>query len=451
MAKMQAWKSISGAIFALCLCSQFTHAANIYTSTLLVDCSGAGAPGWFTSISDALPFATTGTYIFVKPGTTCHEDVFIDHLTTVALTTSLPQTFNLVGRLAVGESRAIYIGGMNQTGSGSDGINVSHSDDVIFDSCSSSSNPGNGIAAAGSSTVSVEGSGVYNFNGRSGLFAGENSTLWIFAWNSTPIDISNNVVSAISVDRSVLVHLGNTTMNNSQLATGATFPSAFAIDERGGAKAELFGIFGPIMIASNQGGGISLMETSEISMGGSLSWAPYPVTIQGNGPFGVYEEFTSQLTLFGGVQIFDHSTAGIDIYGNSQAAIYNGTNQIMHNGFGLDPGRAGIRVDGGSQAYIRMANIAQNGGPGVLGLVNSSLDIAGSNFNSNAGGAVACDGSSVLIADLPSGLLGSSNNCKIPSFSGVRRTLSTTFSVPDWKRQKAAADKMRVLASTLHF
>jgi Right handed beta helix region len=447
MLKMQVWKSVIGAIVALWFCCQPNCAQSIYTNSILVDCSG-NTSGWLPSINAALQIATTGTYIYVMPGTTCHEDVFIDHQTTLALTTSVPKTFNLVGHLAVGESRAIYIGGMNQSGAGWDGVNVSHSDDVTFGSCTSTYNPGNGINVGGSSTVSVEGTGVYDYNGASGLLASENSTLWILAWTPTPIDISNNVNSGIHMDRSVLINLGNTTITNNQMAAGAGFPSGFGIDEYGGAKAELFALFGPITIASNQGGGISLMETSEISMGGGTSWAPYLLTIQGNGPLGIFEEFGSQVTLIGGTQILDHATAGIDVYGNSQVSIYNGSNQIIHNGFGLDAARAGIRVEGGSQVYMRNATVVGNGGPGVLGLVNSSLDIAESSFSSNAAGAVVCDGSAALVTDLPSGTLGAANSCKVHTSSGGRHGNSANFPVPDWRRQKAAADKMDAMASS---
>ena len=190
------------------------------------------------------------------------------------------------------------------------------------------------------------------------------------------------------------------------------------------------------------------METSEISMGGGTSWAPFLLTIQGNGPLGIFEEFGSQVTVIGGTQILDHTTAGIDVYGNSQVSIADGSNQITHNGFGLDAARAGIRVDGGSQVYMRNATIARNGGPGVLGLVNSSLDIANSSFSSNAGGAGGLGWFGGPCHRLASGNTRGGQLLQGPrQFGGQARQFRKLPGPGLRHRQKAAADKMHAMVS----
>lgn len=436
----QIWKSAIGVIAALCFLCQPVRAANIYTSLLLVDCSGTDTT-WYPSINAALPFATTGTYIYVKAGTTCREDVVIDHLSTIALTTSLPQTFNLIGSLAVGESRSIYIGGMNVSNSHFDGIAVSHSDDISIDSCSSSYNPVNGISIGNDSSVSIGGTGSFSNNGASGMIVSQNSTLELLATSPAHLDISNNLYDGITVDHSYFFNLGNTSISNN---------AGYGIVARGGASGQLYAVFGPNVIAANQTGGILVIELSELSMGGNTGWAPYQSLIQGNGPVGILGQFGGQVTIIGGTQIIDHTAAGIDIYGNSQLAVY-GENQITHNGYGTDSPRAGMRVDGNSQAYIRGATITQNSGPGVLGLANSSLDVAGSTFGSNGGGPITCDTSAVLSTDMPAGSLGNTNSCKISGNSGIQRRLPSNVQVPNWRQQKAAVDKVRAFTSNLHF
>lgn len=209
-------------------------------------------------------------------------------------------------------------------------------------------------------------------------------------------------------------------------------------------------IFGPNIISGNPGGGIHFAEDSQLSLGGAPSWAPYTNIVQGNGPVGIAVGYGGQLTLFGDTQIQDHSSAGIDVYGNSQLAILSGVpNQIVHNGFGTDTARAGIRLDGNSQAYIRDAMITQSGGPGVLELINSSLDLADSTLTANAGGPVACDGSAVLLSDLPPSALGPANSCKVGRPSSHHNE-NSHFSVPNWKQQKELSDKIHAAVAKVH-
>jgi hypothetical protein len=100
-----------------------------------------------------------------------------------------------------------------------------------------------------------------------------------------------------------------------------------------------------------------------------------------------------------------------------------------------------------SRSSSRGAAITQNGGPGMLALVNSSLDVAGSTFSSNVGGTVVCDGSSFITGDLTSGSISS---CKVPAASGLQHKLNSEVDVPNWRQQKAYADRIHRLTSRLH-
>jgi hypothetical protein len=410
-----------------------------------VDCSGA-TPGWYTSINSVLAVATNGSWIYVKSGTTCTENVMVSHMTNVAIAADWLQTANLVGSLSIQSSRSIDIQGLNVSGSTSDGINVSHSSDVAIDSCSATNNASAGLNVNNASDVTIGTTGTFDYNGLEGIVVSGNSFLQIVAWGA-PIDISYNKHAGINADRSVVFNLGNTTINNNQMSSGL-FPTGFGIQGLGGAKIGVFGILGPVTMTSNQGGAIGLIETSEVSVGGNISWAPYLVTLQGNGPVGIDARYGSQVTVFGGTEIADHTGVAVDLYGNSEADIF-GANQITHNGYGNDPDGAGIRVDSNSQVYLRSAVITRNGGPGVLGLVGSTLDVAGSTFSANAGGAIACDSSANLTTDLPSSVLGPANSCKVSHGFRNHGHDGANFHVPDWRGAKAHGVKMHAMNATL--
>jgi hypothetical protein len=328
------------------------------------------------------------------------------------------------------------------------GIVVNASTDVTLTFVQSVNNSARGLVV-GSSEVTIAGAGTYSNNGERGIDAGSNSTLGISAWGGT-VDISNNVGTGLNLDRSVMSGLGPITISSTRAVPGGTSPNGFGINEFGGAKAGLFALFGPISITSNEGGGISLWETSELSTGGNISWAPFLETIQGNGPFGIASNYAGSLTLIGGVTISDHTTAGVSLYGNSQAAILNlnqiaNSNHIVHNGTGNDPDRAGIVVDNGSQAFVSAASIQNNGGPGILGRVHATVDVEGSTFSSNAGGAIVCDGSTALQTDLSGADLGEANRCKVSSGPGghYRRGASgLALSLPDWQSIKTRSMKV---------
>jgi hypothetical protein len=220
--------------------------------------------------------------------------------------------------------------------------------------------------------------------------------------------------------------------------------SGFGIDLRGGAHAQIGALFGPNTISGNQSGGASLQETAEISF-----WSVgQPNLIQNNGPFGVTAGLGSQVT-FADIsgplcaQISDHTSAGVDLYSNSQA-YFLGANQVLRNGTITDARSAGIRVDGNSQALLRGGHVAQNYGPGILALVNSSADFTGVSFSGNGGGEIIdCDSSSWMVSDLakPNGAPGAGVACRTPHALGNREISKIEPSIPDWSAHKALHDE----------
>jgi hypothetical protein len=153
--------------------------------------------------------------------------------------------------------------------------------------------------------------------------------------------------------------------------------------------------------------------------------------------------------------ISDHTTAGVSLYGNSQAAIYNlnqiaNSNQIVHNGTGTDPERAGIVVDNGSQIYLNGASIQNSGGPGILGRMHATLDVEGSTFTANAAGAIVCDSSTALETDLARSVLGSANACRVsaPDNHHQHGPGSMNQGIPDWRRMKARSMKIGQMHSS---
>jgi len=422
--------------------AQYTHWLNV-NCVLTVD-----SPPTYASIHAALTAATDRTGIYVYPGSVCNEQASVTNLTNIGIVTDQGSTFKVVGNLSIQSSSSVYIYGAQVSNASGDGIDVSNGKAITLDDCGSSNNSGLGLNL-NASEVTVNHLGIFDYNAGGGVVAGLDSTLYFSGWwpnTGVQFEMVGNVGSGLHLDRSVFESTGNTTIANTVPSGGGVFPDAFGLIAFGGSAGGLFGMTGPNVLNNNQGGGIFLAENSEFSVGGGQSWAPYPITVQGNGPFGIFTEFGSQLTVFGGTQILDQTTAGVDIFSNSQAAIY-GNNQISHNGTGLDPSRSGILVEGNSHAYVRGATISQNGGPGILNLVNSSVDLGNSTILSNMGGSVTCDGTAVLKSDLPSSVLGSTSACRISAGAGNQRSSNPRTPLADQERWKAFIKKMRALTA----
>ena len=88
--------------------------------------------------------------------------------------------------------------------------------------------------------------------------------------------------------------------------------------------------------------------------------------------------------------------------------------------------------------------MGQNNGPGILALVNSSVDFTGVSFTGNAqGGIITCDSSSTMVSDLtqPNSTPPAGVSCRTPHSLGGRQVTKSQPAVPDWSASKAQLDK----------
>jgi len=413
--------------------------AGLRAQALVVDCTGAN-PNAYRSINAALPNATPGAFILVTGP--CTENVFLNGQTGLNLGAYYGQTATINGSISINNSQNLFLYGLNVTNLAGDGISISNSRGISLNVCASNANAGVGLRVGGMSDVTIGASGAFDHNAFGGININSNSLVALVAW-AGPVDISNNSGPGVwESGSSVFTTLGPTNITNNVSGPGTN--PGFGLELLGGARAQVGGLFGPNTVAGNQAGGAFLQENSEISFF-SLG---QPNLIQGNGPVGVSVGLGSQVTFFDisgplGAQITDHTSAGVDLYANSQA-YFHGTNQVLRNGTVTDPHSAGIRVDGNSEAFLRGGQVAQNYGPGILALVNSSADFTGVNFAGNAQGEIIdCDSSSWMVSDLaqpnrvpPAGVL-----CKTPHALGNRDISKALPPTPDWSAQKARHDR----------
>jgi hypothetical protein len=411
---------------------------------LIVDCTGANTSA-YPSINAALPNATPGSFILVTGP--CTENVSLYGQNALNLGAYYGQTATINGSISVSNSQNIFLYGLNVTNPTGNGISVSNSRGISLNVCSSNGNSGVGLLVNGMSDVTIGASGAFSHNAGAGMNITGNSMVAIVAW-AGPVDISSNVGAGVYASEGNFSTLGPTTITNNVF--GGTFSPGYGIDLRGGAHAQIGALFGPNMISGNQNGGASLQENAEISF-----WSiGQPNQIQSNGPVGVLAGFGSQVT-FADISgplaalITDHTNAGVDLYANSQA-YFLGANQVLRNGTLTNPRTGGIRVDGNSEVFLRGGQVAQNYGPGILALVNSSADFTGVTFAGNAGGEIIdCDSSSWMVSDLArssSALAAAGVACKTPHALGNRDVFKSLPPTPDWSGHKALYDKYAKLA-----
>ncbi len=212
------------------------------------------------------------------------------------------------------------------------------------------------------SDVTVLATGAFNSNGSSGVWSNFNSVVLLNAW-AGPVEMSNNALDGIICEQATCGTLGNTQIKHNGTTSG------FGVDLVAGATMEFAAYYGPNFVEDNKSGGVSLRERSRLS----FFTFDQPTIIRRNGPVGVTVGLGSQVTLYNNTIISDHASAGIDIYANSQAYFF-GANKIQRNGGDAGPRSAAIRVDGNSEAFLRGGEVANNTGPGLLVLVNSSVD-----------------------------------------------------------------------------
>lgn len=408
-------------------------------SQVLVDCTGSD-PNALTSIGSALSVAGPGTTIVIEAGP-CNENVNLQGQNNLSLGAWWGQRVAINGGITITNSQNVYLYGLNLTNPAGNGITIAHSQSIVLDGCTSSGNSGTGLAVGGQSDVAVNSSGAFAHNGNRGISVSDNSFLNLLAWGG-PIDISNNTNAGVYVERSVFSSLGNITITNTVSGTGAG-GDGWGVDLRGAARTVWGGVFGPNLIQGNQWGGVSLQENSEVSF-----WTVsggFPNVIQSNGPFGVSAGFGSQVTFWDGTQISDHRGPGVDIYANSQAYFY-GQNRVFRNGTSTDHLSAGVRVDGNSEVLMRGGEVFSNNGPGLLGLVNSSVDLTGVTFSGNTGGIITCDSTATMISDLaaPMSTPRSGVQCKTPHALGNRVVSKGHPRVPDISSYKAQQARYKI-------
>jgi hypothetical protein len=409
---------------------------------LFVDCSGTN-PYAYPSINAALPSAGPGAFILVTG--TCNESLFLYGQNALNLGAFFGQTATINGTISINGSQNLFLYGLNVTNTAGDGISVFTSRNISLDVCSSNGNAGVGLRVGGMSDVTIGASGAFDHNALGGISINGNSLVGLLAFAGS-VDISNNTGPGVwESGSSVFSTLGPTNITNNVSGPGTN--PGFGLELLGGARAQVGGLFGPNTIASNQAGGAFLQENSEISF---FSFGQ-PNLIQGNGPVGVSVGLGSQVTFFDisgplGTQIADHTSAGVDLYANSQG-YFQGTNQVLRNGTVTDPRSAGIRVDGNSEAFLRGAQVSGNSGPGVLVLVNSSADFSGVSFSGN-NEVISCDSSSTMVSDLsqPNSTPAAGVSCKTPHGLGSRQITKTQPIVPDWSAHKAQHDRYAKLA-----
>jgi hypothetical protein len=386
-----------------------------------VDCSGQD-PNAFHSINAALPNLPFVPWQVVMQVTgTCNESIYLGHVHNLMIAAPFGQTATLHGdgvafaTLNVDSSIGIYLYGLNITGGGSAGLSVNGGAEVRVDTCTFQDNPGAGLAASDNSSVLIySGSFVNNGNGIA-IYA--NSVVDHASWAGGTVVMSANGNAGLYLSGGRYATGGNTLIQNNGFGAN-TLPDGFGADVRGAGQIQFGNYAGPNLITGNRSGGVSLQENAEVSFWGGTN------TIHNNGATGIWDRFGSQITLFGNVEISGHTAIGVDISSKSQAYIDASVapNIVHNNGSGSGPGRAGIRVDGNSELLLVGPNqITQNGGPGLLGDINSSMDVSGAtisgnqsdgirvlhqtvlnlgpgmNLSGNGGAGITCDNTSMLV------------------------------------------------------
>ena len=400
---------------------------------LVVDCTGA-TPGAFPSINAALPSAGAGTAIFVIAGP-CNESLQLAGWTDLFIGTynGYPNVA-INGGINVTDSHGVYFHGLNITSATGDGINVTQSQALIIDSCTSSGNAANGLDLGNASEVLVIAPASFDGNASNGINLYGNSYAQLNSFNGQTIDISNNHGAGVWASQASFTTFGLANIANNV---------GVGMQLYGGARVQMGTEAGPNTLTGNQQGGASVQENSEISFFNFGS----QTLIQNNGPVGVGASFGGQVTLYGGVEISGHNGPALDLSGNSQANV-SGANNLHNNGVAGDPRSAAVRLDGNSELFLRSGTIAQNTGPAILALINSSADLSGVSFSSNSGGIVVCDSSSYMVSDLMPGTATAPGvGCRTPHSLGNRPFTRAQPAPPDFSGLKARQAKMMARAT----
>jgi hypothetical protein len=414
------------------------HAQSYY----YVDCSGTN-PNDFPTIGAALTVAGPNSYVIVTG--TCNENVSINNAWNLNLGAFYGSTATINGNVSVTGSNSVFLYGLNVTNAFGDAFDVNSSHNVALWTCAGNGNAGVGLSVQGISDVTVDGPGSFDDNRGGGMAAGGNSVLNVFAWGG-PVDISANHGAGIGTnDGAMFQTLGNTTITNNIDVPGGVRPNGFGIQAVSASKIQVANCNGATLISGNQSGGIDVREASQVSLW--MCGTNGENVVSNNGPVGIDVGMGSQLALYNNVVISGHTGPGVELYAQGQLYMF-GPNVISHNGNAGDRRSAGVVVDGNSEVYLRGGTISTNEGPGILALVNSSVDSVGATFSGNTGGIAACDSSAYMVSDLlpPSGNH-SGIGCRSPHHLGNRRGFASAPVAPDITSQRNRAAQYRKFAS----
>ncbi|MGB6669625.1 MAG: right-handed parallel beta-helix repeat-containing protein [Candidatus Acidiferrum sp.] len=412
---------------------------------LIVDCSG-NTPGAYTTINAALANVTGPGAVILVSGI-CTENVVITNMFNLSLGAWWGQTATVHGNIAINTSEEVYIYGLNVSNSAGDGFTLTSARGVTLDTCTSNGNQAHGLTASSMSQITVLGPASFDNNGPAGVYLTESSSVTAFNSNG-PMDISNNKGPGLYLSQANFETIGATTLLNNltSLPANPEFPNpGFGVTEFGGSRAQFGTCLGSNLIEGNQAGGVSVQESSEISL---WNCGSNQNVVEGNGPVGISAGLASQVTLYDNVLITGHTGPGVDLFAASQLNAF-GKNQISQNGSASDSRSAAIRIDGNSEAFLRGGQISQNAGPAILALVNSSADFTGVTFAGNSGGIITCDTSAYMVSDLTSALSGYSTGiqCRTPNSLGNHHFVPTFPTSADGSAQKARQAQYKKIAS----
>lgn len=421
----------------LLLVAAFGFATAAHAQTYYyVDCSGAN-PADFSTIGAALAVAGPNSYILVTG--TCNENVTVTNFWNLNLGAVYGSTATIHGNVSILASNSVFLYGLNVTNLAGDAFDVTSSHNVTLWTCTGNGNSGVGLSVATLSDVVVQGPGSFDTNGAGGINVTFQSSLNVLAMDG-PVDISSNHGAGVGVgDGALFQTLGNTTIESNINTSTSVRPNGFGIQALSASKVQVANCFGTSQISDNQSGGIDDREHSQISIWNCGTNGDN--VVKDNGPVGAEVGMGSQLALYSNVVISGHTRAGIDLYAGGQLYTY-GPNVISQNGSSENPRSAGVMVDGNSEAYLRGGTISNNEGPGILALVNSSVDSVGATFHDNSGGIITCDSSAYVVSDLHKGI-----ECRTPHNLGSGDRAAAAPVAPDVTAQKNQAARYKKFAS----
>ena len=244
-------------------------------------------------------------------------------------------------------------------------------------------NSGNGFLLDVGSYLSLGEGGAVN-NAGYGLILGQGASASLFgsqSWlQNVPLTISGNGHGGLRIDRAQFVVWAGVTVDGNKgwglllLGADATFGSCCGS--------------APTSVRNNLSGGAFVSEGSEASFWGQTAF-------QNNGPYGVYLDAGSSAVfdpLGTDLVIEGHTEVGVDVTTHGHAEFRGPV--VRNNGTAMKPWSAGVRVDGGSQAYFgndsagTPAQVTDNSGPGILVDLGSELEVPSAVIEGNSKEAV---------------------------------------------------------------